>query len=227
MVSEVIFPRFWGVVCIAKYFQNFEIVVGSAVSEISRFARFYVSIEVWQTTVHCSRIMHLCWGHLLGEVTCAWYLVISENVGSWFISWKPPNPMPRLPVSGVITTTGLQSGDVNFPTRFYLKIISRTCPDLWAQKAAATPVTKLVIPGPFCAMHTPVLPVARENPSAMWTAFCSCCTDMNLVETNMNQCPAPPRKWWSAKPPHKRWEYLKKGIEDLSLAKGLLSSFIT
>ena len=35
MVSEVIFPRFWGVVCIEKCFRNFEIVVGSAVSEIS------------------------------------------------------------------------------------------------------------------------------------------------------------------------------------------------
>ena len=42
MVSEVIFPRFWGVVCIEKCFRNFEIVIGSAVSEISRFARFYV-----------------------------------------------------------------------------------------------------------------------------------------------------------------------------------------
>ena len=40
MVSEVIFPRFWGVVFIEKRFQNFEIVVGSAVSEISRFGPF-------------------------------------------------------------------------------------------------------------------------------------------------------------------------------------------
>ena len=40
MVSEVIFPRFWGVVCIEKCFRNFEIVVGSAVSEISRFGPF-------------------------------------------------------------------------------------------------------------------------------------------------------------------------------------------
>ena len=39
MVSEVIFPRFWGVVCIEKCFWNFEIVIGSAVSEMSRFAR--------------------------------------------------------------------------------------------------------------------------------------------------------------------------------------------
>ena len=45
MVSEVIFPRFWGVVCIEKCFRNFEIVIGSAVSEISRFARFYVKKE--------------------------------------------------------------------------------------------------------------------------------------------------------------------------------------
>ena len=38
MVSEVIFLGFGGVVCIEKYFRNFEIVIGSAVSEISRFA---------------------------------------------------------------------------------------------------------------------------------------------------------------------------------------------
>ena len=37
MVSKVIFPRFWGVVCIEKCFRNLEIVVGSAVSEMSRF----------------------------------------------------------------------------------------------------------------------------------------------------------------------------------------------
>ena len=43
MVSEVIFPRFRGVVCIEKCFWNFEIVVGSAVSEISRFGPFVVT----------------------------------------------------------------------------------------------------------------------------------------------------------------------------------------
>ena len=37
MVSEVIFPRFWGVVCIEQCFRNFEIVIGSVVSEMSRF----------------------------------------------------------------------------------------------------------------------------------------------------------------------------------------------
>ena len=40
VVSEVIFPRFWGVVCIEKCFRNFEILTGSAVSEMSRFASF-------------------------------------------------------------------------------------------------------------------------------------------------------------------------------------------
>ena len=30
-------------------------------------------------------------------------------------------------------------------------------------------------------MHTPGLLVTRLNPSAMWTAFCSCCTEMNLI----------------------------------------------
>ena len=61
--------------------------------------------------------------HLLGEQTWAWYLVISENVGSWFISWKPPSPMPRLPVSGVITTTGLQGAYVNFLIALFYIII--------------------------------------------------------------------------------------------------------
>ena len=42
MVSEVSFPRFWGVLCIAKCFRFFVSVIGSAVFEISRLARFYV-----------------------------------------------------------------------------------------------------------------------------------------------------------------------------------------
>ena len=42
IVSEVIFLKFLGVVCIEKCFRNFEIVVGSAVSEISRFGPFGV-----------------------------------------------------------------------------------------------------------------------------------------------------------------------------------------
>ena len=45
MVSEVSFPRFWGVLCIAKCFRFFVSVIGSAVSEISRFARFFVKYE--------------------------------------------------------------------------------------------------------------------------------------------------------------------------------------
>ena len=39
MAFDVIFGR---VVCIEKCFRNFEIVVGSAVSEMSRFSHFYV-----------------------------------------------------------------------------------------------------------------------------------------------------------------------------------------
>ena len=42
MVSEVSFPRFWGVLCIVKCFRFFVSVIGSAVFEISRFAQFYV-----------------------------------------------------------------------------------------------------------------------------------------------------------------------------------------
>ena len=32
---------------------------------------------------------------------------------------------------------------------------------VWFQYAAATAVTKLVMPGPFCAMHTAISPPAR------------------------------------------------------------------
>ena len=42
MVSEVSFRRFWGVLCIAMCFRFFVSVIGSAVAEISHFARFYV-----------------------------------------------------------------------------------------------------------------------------------------------------------------------------------------
>ncbi len=72
-------------------------------------------------------------------LTCAWYLVTREKIGSCSVSWKPPRPMVALPVSGVMTTTG-------------------EC----AQNAAAVEVTKLVMPGPFCAMHTPCRPDTRE-----------------------------------------------------------------
>ena len=40
VVSKVIFPRFWGVVCIEKCFRNFEILIRSAVFEMSRFCVF-------------------------------------------------------------------------------------------------------------------------------------------------------------------------------------------
>ncbi|MCY1522830.1 hypothetical protein D9M68_577020 [compost metagenome] len=39
--------------------------------------------------------------------TCAWYLVMREKIGNCSVSWKPPRPMPEVPVSGVIATTGL------------------------------------------------------------------------------------------------------------------------
>ena len=71
--------------------------------------------------------------------TCTCHLVILEKIGICSVSWKPPSPIVRLPVSGVMTTTG-------------------EC----AQYAAAIAVTKLVMPGPFCAMHTPCRPDTRE-----------------------------------------------------------------
>ena len=71
-------------------------------------------------------------------LTWPWYLVNSRNMGNWSASWKPPRPMPRVPASGVMTTTGL-----------------------WAQNAAAIAVTQFEIPGPFCPMTTPCRPLTR------------------------------------------------------------------
>ena len=39
--------------------------------------------------------------------------------------------------------------------------------------AVATPVTRLVAPGPEVARQTPTLPLALAKPSAMWAAPCS------------------------------------------------------
>jgi hypothetical protein len=39
--------------------------------------------------------------------------------------------------------------------------------------AVASPVTVFVAPGPEVTRQTPVLPVARAYPSAMWAAPCS------------------------------------------------------
>ena len=73
-----------------------------------------------------------------GLFTWPWYLVIFEKIGSCSVSWNPPSPIVVEPVSGVMNTTG-------------------EC----AQYAAAIAVTKLVMPGPFCAMQTPCRPEAR------------------------------------------------------------------
>jgi len=45
-------------------------------------------------------------GHARGWLTCPWYLVIFEKIGSCSVSWKPPSPIVREPVSGVMNTTG-------------------------------------------------------------------------------------------------------------------------
>ncbi len=41
-----------------------------------------------------------------GLLTCPWYLVIFEKIGSCSVSWKPPSPIVMEPVSGVMNTTG-------------------------------------------------------------------------------------------------------------------------
>ena len=44
--------------------------------------------------------------------------------------------------------------------------------------AVATPVTRLVAPGPEVATHTPTFPLALAYPSAAWAAPCSCLVSM-------------------------------------------------
>ena len=42
-----------------------------------------------------------------GPLTWTWNRVIFEKIGNCSVSWKPPRPMVVLPVSGVMTTSGL------------------------------------------------------------------------------------------------------------------------
>ena len=51
LLSSGKFSYVLGVVCIEKCFRNFEIVVGSAFCEMSRFSRFYVRDSVYAHTV--------------------------------------------------------------------------------------------------------------------------------------------------------------------------------
>ena len=63
VVSEVSFPRFWGVICIAKCFCFFVSVIGSAVSKISRYARFYVkrtNRDISETSLAITETKTLC-----------------------------------------------------------------------------------------------------------------------------------------------------------------------
>ena len=52
--------------------------------------------------------------------------------------------------------------------------------------AVRIPVIVFVAPGPEVTSTTPVFPVARENPSAMWVAPCSCRVSTNLIGESTN-----------------------------------------
>ena len=87
VVSEVIFPRFWGVVCIENCFRNFEIVVGSAVSEISQFGPFcsvYYYLEVFHQMRFLLANNHLTvsFFHLLLQ----FFVVVVFHTGNRFCS---------------------------------------------------------------------------------------------------------------------------------------------
>ena len=56
MGSEVSFPRFWGVVCIAKCFRFFVSVIGSAVSDLRFFFTENESLDECLREKHRSRI---------------------------------------------------------------------------------------------------------------------------------------------------------------------------
>src|SRR5207249_4460798 len=69
------------------------------------------------------------------------------------VSWNASRPIMGRDTCPVIATTGELS-----------------------MYAAASPVTRLVAPGPDVATHTPTRPLARAYPSAAWAAACSCRT---------------------------------------------------
>ena len=87
------FPRFWGVVCIEKCFRNFEIVIGSAVSEMSPFARFYVGTKTINSTVGLFR---LAWGPFSANV-CNSPPVQPALFAFPRLCWPRSSPSPKIP----------------------------------------------------------------------------------------------------------------------------------
>src|SRR6266540_3544747 len=76
-------------------------------------------------------------------------------------------------VTGIVTPTTSVSWNASRPSigRPTWPVIARTGePSMWA---VASPVTRLVAPGPDVATHTPTRPLARAYPSAAWAAACS------------------------------------------------------
>ena len=66
MVSEETFPKFWGVLSIQKWSLFFVSVIGSAISEISQFARIYtlwVVISDQTKGTNVFRTCKACWEH--------------------------------------------------------------------------------------------------------------------------------------------------------------------
>ena len=62
--------------------------------------------------------------------------------------------------------------------------------DLPSASSKEIGVTKFVMPGPFCPMHTPWRPVTRAYPSAMCPPPCSCATEMKRMPASGNRSSA-------------------------------------
>ena len=106
---------------------------------------------------HISQASLTAWGSLFTSRTLKLCLVMGIMTLYASTSWKAPRPREPVPTWPVNASIGTESAN-----------------------AVATPVTRLVAPGPLVARHTPGLPEALAYPSAMCAAHCSCLTRMCL-----------------------------------------------
>lgn len=84
--------------------------------------------------------------------------MIWRVISTMGVSWKASEPIRRRGTWPVIATIGTES-----------------------RRASASPVTRLVAPGPEVAMQTPTSPVAFAYPSAAKTSPCSWRQRMFLI----------------------------------------------
>jgi hypothetical protein len=78
-------------------------------------------------------------------------------------TWKPPYPLVAEPASGVMHTTG-ECAQYAAATPALSTVCARVRVCARGCALQRKPVTKLVMPGPFCAMHTPCLLTGTHRP---------------------------------------------------------------